>query len=144
MVLNYAGYIIYLISRDKFGDSQEMLNYLNKNKSEEAHRQKSNQLRYVNSSVIFFLYWMHYFRQLCLDALVEEGDRNFDWRLSFDEFKDLLSDTFVPSTKGNWLKLKLYCISSLPSNFLTLFILHYFSRKLFDVRNILRFYQQSS
>jgi len=67
---------------DKFGDSQEMLNYLNNNKSEEVSRQKSNQLR-----------------QLCLDALVEEGDTNFDWRLSFDEFKDLLSDTFVPSTK---------------------------------------------
>ena len=71
---------------------------------------------------------MHYFRQLCLDALVEEGDRNFDWRLSFDEFKDLLSDSFVPSTKGNWLKLKLYVLK-LPSNFLTLFIL-YFSTPL--------------
>ena len=67
---------------------------------------------------------MHYFRQLCLDALVEEGDRNFDWRLSFDEFKDLLSDTFVPSTKGNWLKLKLYVLKLL-SNFLTLFILYF-------------------
>ena len=40
-------------------------------------------------------------RQLCLDALVEEGDKNFDWRLSFQEFKDLLSDSFRPSSKGN-------------------------------------------
>ena len=40
-------------------------------------------------------------RQLCLDALVEEGDKNFDWRLSFQEFKDLLSDDFRPSSKGN-------------------------------------------
>ena len=123
----YAWYIIYLIFSDKFGDSQEMLNYLNNNKSEEVSRQKSNQLRSDNSAIVFFLFWMHYFRQLCLDALVEEGDKNFDWRLSFDEFKDLLSDTFVPSTKGNWLKLKLYCISSLPSHLLTLFILHYYT-----------------
>ena len=40
-----------------------------------------------------------YCRQLCLDALVEEGDRNFDWRLSFEEFKDLLSESYKPSAK---------------------------------------------
>ena len=39
------------------------------------------------------------FRQLCLDALVEEGDRNFDWRLSFEEYKLLLSDSYKPSRK---------------------------------------------
>ena len=44
---------------------------------------------------------VHICRQLCLDALVEEGDKNFDWRLSFQEFKDLLSDSFRPSSKGN-------------------------------------------
>ena len=32
---------------------------------------------------------------------MEEGDKNFDWRLSFQEFKDLLSDSFRPSSKGN-------------------------------------------
>ena len=39
---------------------------------------------------------------MCLDALVEEGDQDFDWRLSFEEFKRLLSDTFVPSAKGKF------------------------------------------
>ena len=39
-------------------------------------------------------------RQLCLDALVEEGDENSDWRLSFGEFKRLLSESFEPSVKG--------------------------------------------
>ena len=42
-------------------------------------------------------------RQLCLDALVEEGDENFDWRLSFGEFKRLLSQSFQPSVKGELL-----------------------------------------
>jgi len=67
---------------DKYADSQEMLDYLNINKSQDAITSKSSQLR-----------------QLCLDALVEEGDKNFDWRLSFQEFKDLLSDSFRPSSK---------------------------------------------
>ena len=40
------------------------------------------------------------YMQLCLDALVEEGDENSDWRLSFGEFKRLLSESFVPSVKG--------------------------------------------
>ena len=39
-------------------------------------------------------------RQLCLDALVEEGDDNMDWRLSFDEFKNILSESYRPSSKG--------------------------------------------
>ena len=39
-------------------------------------------------------------RQLCLDALVEEGDENMDWRLSFDEFKNILSESYRPSSKG--------------------------------------------
>jgi hypothetical protein len=29
----------------------------------------------------------------------EGGDRNFDWRLSFEEFKDLLSESYKPSAK---------------------------------------------
>ena len=31
---------------------------------------------------------------------MEEGDENFDWRLSFGEFKRLLSQSFEPSVKG--------------------------------------------
>ena len=33
---------------------------------------------------------------------MEEGDENFDWRLSFGEFKRLLSQSFQPSVKGEF------------------------------------------
>ena len=37
---------------------------------------------------------------------MEEGDENFDWRLSFGEFKRLLSQSFEPSVKGEvWARL---------------------------------------
>ena len=38
-------------------------------------------------------------RLLCLDALVEEGDQDEDYRLSFKEFSRLMADNFVPSNK---------------------------------------------
>jgi len=47
-------------------------------------------------------------RQLCLDALVEEGDRNFDWRLSFPEYRALLSPSFKPSAKLCSLDKKMF------------------------------------
>ena len=76
---------------DKFLDSGEMLDYLNRNKT----NGRSNPLR-----------------QLCLDALVEEGDTNWDWRLSFQEYKEILSENFVPSAK---CKLNdLHCIEFSP------------------------------
>ena len=44
-------------------------------------------------------------RQLCLDALVEEGDINHDWRLDFQEFKNIFSGSYLhpkPSSKGDF------------------------------------------
>lgn len=38
-------------------------------------------------------------RQLCVDALVEEGDVNSDWRLDLQEFQQLFDSTYVPSDK---------------------------------------------
>merc|ERR1719350_142841 len=38
-------------------------------------------------------------RQLCLDALVEEGDTDFDWRLSPAEYQRLLQPSYVPTNK---------------------------------------------
>jgi len=38
-------------------------------------------------------------RQLCVDALVEEGDKNSDWRLDLQEFQQLFHSTYVPSDK---------------------------------------------
>lgn len=36
-------------------------------------------------------------RLLCLDALVEEGDKDYDWTLNFSEFQSLLSPSYQPS-----------------------------------------------
>ena len=41
-----------------------------------------------------------FFRQLCVDALVEEGDKNSDWRLDLQEFQQLFHSTYVPSDKS--------------------------------------------
>ena len=41
-----------------------------------------------------------FFRQLCVDALVEEGDKNSDWRLNLQEFQQLFDSTYVPSDKS--------------------------------------------
>ena len=38
-------------------------------------------------------------RLLCLDALVEEGDRDMDWRLSRVEFNKLIDQDYQPSNK---------------------------------------------
>merc|ERR1711936_973280 len=58
-------------------DSGEILSYLSRNKTIGTRAVKM--------------------RQLCLDALVEEGDVDFDWRLSFLEFSHLLAADYLPS-----------------------------------------------
>jgi len=64
-------------NNDTFGDSEEMFAYLDTDtsNSDDEHR------------------------QLCLDALVEEGDINHDWRLDFQEFKNIFSSFYKPSSK---------------------------------------------
>ena len=68
------------IFSDTFGDSEEMFAYLDTDisSSDDEHR------------------------QLCLDALVEEGDINHDWRLDFQEFKNIFSSFYKPSSKGDF------------------------------------------
>lgn len=39
-------------------------------------------------------------RQLCVDALVEEGDVNSDWRLDIKEFSRLFHSSYLPSDKS--------------------------------------------
>lgn len=38
-------------------------------------------------------------RRLCVEALIEEGDRNQDWRLSLEEYSKLLDEEYQPSNK---------------------------------------------
>lgn len=78
-------------NEDKFLDSREVLDYLNRNKTGGRHQQKNDQMR-----------------QLCLDALVEEGDKNFDWRLSFGEYKQILAESYTPSAKLCRLNGRMY------------------------------------
>jgi len=70
------------VDKNKFLDSKEIGDYLDRNRTVRGHQSNSNE-----------------HRQLCLDALVEEGDNNYDWRLSFQEFKRILEEKFVPSAK---------------------------------------------
>jgi len=79
------------VSSDGYLDSSEMLEYLTSNKTRGVYHKQNQELR-----------------QLCLDALVEEGDRNFDWRLSFEEYKLLLSDSYKPSRKHCSLNGKMH------------------------------------
>jgi len=65
------------VKGDSALDSGEILSYLSRNKTMGARALKM--------------------RQLCLDALVEEGDVDFDWRLSFPEFSHLLAADYLPS-----------------------------------------------
>jgi len=65
------------VKGDSALDSGEILSYLSRNKTIGARALKM--------------------RQLCLDALVEEGDLDFDWRLSFSEFSHLLAPDYIPS-----------------------------------------------
>ena len=40
-----------------------------------------------------------FFRKLCIEALVEEGDRDQDWRLTISEFMNLMDPEYQPSSK---------------------------------------------
>ena len=40
-------------------------------------------------------------RVLCVDAIVDAGDANSDWRLDLEEFKVLMDADFQPKEKCN-------------------------------------------
>ena len=42
-------------------------------------------------------------RVLCVDAIIDAGDSNSDWRLDFDEYKALMDSSFQPKEKCNKL-----------------------------------------
>ena len=99
-------------------EAAEWLEYLHKNKTyhSDAERDAVDKQRSVVSRArtpmqsIYYsnmiaindtadLYKFVFIRLLCLDALVEEGDQDEDYRLSFKEFSRLMADDFVPSNK---------------------------------------------
>ncbi|XP_059095467.1 follistatin-related protein 1-like [Tigriopus californicus] len=70
--------------RNGFVDSIEWLKYIERNKT----YQSDNVKKQIQQQKL-----------LCLDALVEEGDRDQDWRLSKQEFIQLMSHDYEPSNK---------------------------------------------
>ncbi|XP_065560412.1 follistatin-related protein 1-like isoform X2 [Artemia franciscana] len=47
-------------------------------------------------------------KALCVDAIVDAGDTNSDWRLDFEEFKTLVDPDFIPKNKMCSLEGKQY------------------------------------
>jgi len=74
----------HFTAMDKNGDghldSQEMYKYISRNNSQSSPKSKADRIR-----------------ELCLDALVEEGDVNMDWRLGYSEYKEILQHDYQPS-----------------------------------------------
>ena len=55
----------------------------------------------ANNLAIYF-----FCRKLCIEALVEEGDQDQDWRLSASEFFRLMDENYEPSNKCKELYLQ--------------------------------------
>jgi len=72
-------------NRDGQLDSREWLGYM---REEDHHLKRDKATRSL--------------RKLCIEALIEEGDGNHDWRLSREEFTKLMDKNYIPSYK--------YCI----------------------------------
>jgi len=76
--------------QDSFLDVQELLSYISKNNTD-APKTKADKVR-----------------ELCLDALVEEGDVNMDWRLSYSEYKEIMQEDYEPSQQVCKLSGRMY------------------------------------
>ena len=92
---------------DGFLDSDEVFSNINSNKMFKKPLTYSN----LNTRMMGMekrLEWhksddqhLDHCRQLCVDALVEEGDLNSDWRLNVQEFSRLFDSAYLPSDKSN-------------------------------------------
>jgi len=75
---------------DGFLDSEEMFSRISSDKMSE-----SSNMFHIDSEMMAVEK-----RQLCVDALVEEGDINLDWRLNVQEFSQLFDSSYIPSDKS--------------------------------------------
>jgi len=78
-------------NEDGFLDSEEMYKYISRNNSNNHNMSKADKIR-----------------ELCLDALVEEGDVNMDWRLGYTEYKEILQENYQPSSQVCKMNGKVY------------------------------------
>ena len=56
----------------------------------------------------FLFYYFFSRRVLCVDAIIDSGDSNSDWRLDFDEYKALMDSSFQPKEKCSRLELFMF------------------------------------
>jgi len=81
---------------DGFLDSEEILGKMSSNKMFSKPLPESNARMFDMRTRMMAVDK----RQLCVDALVEEGDVNSDWRLNIDEFSRLFDSSYAPSDKS--------------------------------------------
>jgi len=79
-------------NNDGFLDSEEIFSRIS---SDKLFSKASNHMFDMNARMMGVEK-----RQLCVDALVEEGDVNFDWRLNLQEFSHLFDSSYIPSDKS--------------------------------------------
>ena len=74
---------------------------------------------YITFYIDFTLRYVHCCRKLCFEALIEEGDRDQDWRLNEAEFATLLDPNYEPSRKCKLrraqISINLMAVRSTPS-----------------------------
>jgi len=87
---------------DGFLDSEEILSEMSSNKmfSEMSSNKIFSKSQSTKSNPKMFDMMAVEKRQLCVDALVEEGDANSDWRLDVKEFSRLFDASYIPSDKS--------------------------------------------
>ena len=73
----------------------------------------------VDFTLHFTLRYGNCCRKLCFEALIEEGDRDQDWRLNEAEFATLLDPDYEPSRKCKLrraqISINLMAVRSTPS-----------------------------
>jgi len=80
---------------DGFLDSEEIFSRISSNKMFDKPLSESGNMFHIDSEMMAVEK-----RQLCVDALVEEGDINLDWRLNVQEFSQLFDSSYIPSDKS--------------------------------------------
>jgi len=78
-------------NKDGYLDTTEMYKYISSKDSPSTPQSKADKIR-----------------ELCVDALVEEGDINMDWRLAFSEYKQILQEHYQPSVQVCKMNNKMY------------------------------------
>jgi len=79
------------VSKDGYLDTTEMYKYISSKGAPTEPQTKADKIR-----------------ELCLDAMIEEGDVNMDWRLGFQEYKEILKPDYEPSVQVCKMNNKMY------------------------------------